>query len=147
MKLYKKDFFKNLNVSDICFFQLFPEFWVLFQCHHNFFQISVIMQASVLQKHQNKCEREWKKEGKRCHMVKLQSIILANARIIFCEEQIQLFTQMIQYIYALTCSIEPFSILYIFFFLNIIYLTLIMVKNCGVWILFKAHPNLIENFN
>lgn len=48
-------------------------------------------------------------------MVKLQSIILANARLIFCEEQIQLFTQMIQYIYALTCSIEPFSFLYIFF--------------------------------
>lgn len=51
------------------------------------------------------------------------------------------------YIYALTCSIEPFSFLYIFFFKNIIYLTLIMVKNCGFWILFKAHPNLIENFN
>lgn len=32
------------------------------------------------------------------------------------------------------------------FFKNIIYLTLILVKNCGVWILFKAHPNPIKNF-
>lgn len=32
------------------------------------------------------------------------------------------------------------------FFLNLIYLTLILVKNCGVWILFKAHPNPIKNF-